>query len=543
MTQFTIGKTAKAIHNIIKRFEIKQKLNPHVYHPTLIFTRNSIEENKQWSSRTKNNKLVALEFSSKSKEIDCREKLVEVFFSSKSKDELPMCIIMCNHPKRIEDIIYIIEKLGDNYKLNSSTGYKYTKFDVIFDEAPLCISNIRKLIKSVPNTLNEEYNDLPCIISQVMYITATPDDKKFLDLLQKEFGSTSIRKLKNKENISDIEIKELKNLYKSVESHPKKYYDNMSYDPVEYVESYMDNIKGTKNTIFAPSTWKCEGHERMADMFKKRDYICLIHNGKNKEFRFPNGKILTIYDFIKKYNIKGELRDVMRKFRKIYPYENLAITGNTTIGTGVTWNTNGFNFSHMFLSMYHGKNPSDLRQLLGRATGHKNFINDITLIIPEELYISFSSRLRNVEYIMNKKHEDIFFESLRNTNKDEFIAYNVPIVIDIKDNDMKILKNLKKEDRKDEIYRLTKSIISKESNKYNRQNLIYVTEPNTDNSYKKHIIDYVKKYQNGTRCGLIDIKWKSRDKEYYYKKCWMTFIDNRKNRLIILLWDGSQLKK
>ena len=193
----------------------------------------------------------------------------------------------------------------------------------------------------------------------------------------------------------------------------------------------------------------------------------------------------------------------------------------------------------MFLSMYHGKNPSDLRQLFGRATGHKNFINDIILIIPKELYISFSSRLRNVEYIMNKKDEDIFFQSLRNTNSEEFFAYNVPIVIDIKDNDMKILNNLKNEDRKDEIYRLTKSIISKKSNEYNRQNLIYVTEPRTDNSYKKHISDYVEKSENGTRCGLIDIKWQGRDKEYYDKKCWTTFIDNRENRLITLLWDGS----
>ena len=69
------------------------------------------------------------------------------------------------------------------------------------------------------------------------------------------------------------------------------------------------------------------------------------------------------------------------------------------------------------------------------------------------------------------------------------------------------------------------------------------SEPNTNNSYKKHIIDYVKKNQNGTRCGFIDIKWNGRDKEYYYKKCWMTFIDNREKRLIILLWDGSQLKR
>ena len=540
MTQFTIGKTAKAMHNIIKRFEIKQKINPHIYHPTLIFSRNNIEENKQWSSRTKNNSLIALEFSSKSKEIDCREKLVEVFTSSKTKEELPMCIVMCNHPKRIDDIIYLIELLGESLKLRSSTGYKYTKFDIILDEAPLCISNIKKLITSVPNTLNYEYNDLPCIITQVMFITATPDDKKFLDLLQKEFCINSIRKLENKE-ISDTEIIDLKNHYKSIESHPKIYYDNTCYDPVEYVDSYMDNIKGNNNTIFAPSTWKCEGHERMADIFKMRGYICLVHNGKNKEFRFPNGKILTIYDFIKNYNIKGELRDVMRKFRKIYPNQNLAITGNTTIGTGVTWNTNNFNFSHMFISMYHGKNPSDLRQMLGRATGHKNFIGDITLIMPRELYTKFSIRLKNIEYIMNKKDDDIFFESLRNTNKEEFIAYNIPIVIGVKDYDVKILRNLKSVERKDKIYELSKSSISNVN--YTRQNLIYVKEPNTDNSYKKHIIDYVKKYENKKRCGLIDVKWQSRDKEYYYKKCWMSFIDNRKNRLILLLWDGLELKR
>jgi hypothetical protein len=538
-TQFTVGKTSKAMNDIIKRSEMKNINSEEVYHCTIVFSRNSIEETRQWTTRIKSQQIVAIQFSSKSSDIDSRAELMALFTETTDKKKLPSCILMCNHPKRINDIIYLLDLFTQSLTLRPQTGYKYPKFDIIFDEAALGITNIDKLFTNIPNLLSEVTKDLPCIVEQVMCITATPDDKNFIKLLN-GVGINKIKKLNN-EKYNEVELEKLRDAYMSISRHEKIYYDNLTKDPVEYVETYLGNIKGKCNIIFAPSTFKTKGHERMASMFVSEDYICLIHNGTNKEFRFPNGTIITLKDFRKKHNIKGELRDLLRKFRIEFPTQNIAITGKNTIGTGMTWNTDGFNFTHLFLSMYHARDASDLRQLFGRATGHEDYVEKCTVIVPEKVMIAYNIRLNNVKEIMNRTENEVLIESLRNTHNAELMAYNVPIVINVKPIDMDILKTLKKGIKKDMVCKLVKGDIPIG---YDRSCLIYITQPKSDNSYKKHITDYVKKIESSTPSGLIDIDFKSKKyKDYYYKKFWISFIDTRENRLVILRWNGTKLDK
>jgi hypothetical protein len=132
-------------------------------------------------------------------------------------------------------------------------------------------------------------------------------------------------------------------------------------------------------------------HEEIVEYFTEKGYTVLLHNGKHKCFCDANGSRLSINDFNKQYLVTGELRDTLRMWNQVYPNQNLAITGNWTIERGVTFNTNGFNFTHMIVSMLHGAKTNRLLQLLGRANGNKRYVERIVIISPKAIETSAKS--------------------------------------------------------------------------------------------------------------------------------------------------------
>ena len=124
----------------------------------------------------------------------------------------------------------------------------------------------------------------------------------------------------------------------------------------------------------------------------------------------------------------------------------------------------------------------------------------------------------------------------------DFLAKTVPIVINIDKNvfDRLIIKDKNQYDKK-LIFEYINDNMKEWDNEYNGDNL-KVSCPKTENSYTKHITNVVKLSDAGVK-SIIDAKWKTTDKEFYYKKCWWIFIDDKKNRLVVVRWNGLKLCK
>ena len=540
-TQFVVGKTSAAIMQILKNQEIENCMNSSKIFPcAIVYSRNSSLETEQWTARVgiKCKKVITLSSKSKSTENQAKNELdiLNLFLKADKTGDLPNCLMMCNHPQRIKDMVEIIKKFQNHtVKLDKKTGYTSIKFDIYFDEAPLHASNIENFITNLDLTNKNK----PSMIKDIMFITATPDDQKFLKMLKILNINVLLREWQT-ENMTPEECIKLSEKYRSIKQHKPLYYDNMTNDPVEYVRSYLPNIKSKSNIIFCPSTYKVKGHEEMCSMFLKENYIVIIHNGTNKEFRFPNGRpTITIDQYRKDNKIVGELRDILVHFRKKYPKSNIAITGNNTIGTGVTWGTKGFKITHAIFSKYFAKNSSELRQFFGRATGHSDYVDIMEIIAPKEVFTTYFIKLENLEITMLENPKIISIEKLQ-LKGDDCLADNVPIIVNIGINDIEKIKSSKSKERKKIIYELVKNNLP--SKDYCFDNFIYNTCPSTDISYKKHITNVLKMAEQNEKGGIMDIKWSKQQYEKHYAyKCWLVYIDARENRLIIILWDGSRL--
>ncbi len=157
-------------------------------------------------------------------------------------------------------------------------------------------------------------------------------------------------------------------------------------------------------------------------------------NGKKKAFVNPNGTEIDIIDFNKSNNVDGELRDTLRVWFDKNPTSNLAITGNSVIERGVTFNTDGFNFTDMILSDYHSIAVGKLVQISGRATGGKRFVDRIRVHCTENIRLTINRENKRLENICKLKPE--FFNRTDFTDSKN----GVPVKVIFRDGD--ILKRL-----------------------------------------------------------------------------------------------------
>jgi hypothetical protein len=168
----------------------------------------------------------------------------------------------------------------------------------------------------------------------------------------------------------------------------------MTNNPLDYIKKVFSekHIKEKESlTIFAPAhiftlAEDVGSHKEVVEYFNKMDYVVYLSNGIFKGFKFAKNKEITLEEFNLKYKITGELRDSLKKWRELYPKVNLAITGYNTIERGVTFNTDGFNFTHAIISNYHAKKNNKLIQVIGRTTGNKKYVGEMTIICPQEVY-------------------------------------------------------------------------------------------------------------------------------------------------------------
>ena len=379
---------------------------------SFIFTDNSLLQGKAWKDRTaakfKNGELIVQRLASdtekKSKDYSRGVELISTFatYSGKknSRRTLGDVLIMCNHPVRIDDILEVIET---NAGLTSKHGVEF-KYNIYFDECDAS-RNLSNLVRFVREIYNKK---LTYYIDEIQLITATPTKEMHKKLINAAEGEANkLFNVKKEIQLEDVTKERVKD-YRTIIDQEYIPFEGPS-DPIEYVKHLQEknNIFTPGKVYFVPSHHYCIEHEKMAEVeiFKNNGYHVLILNGKNKEFRSPLGNKKSIMKDLKQ---RGELRDILRQWRRENPSAGLIITGKMVLERGLTFLTDGFNFDGMIISRYFAKNIPSLVQLVGRGQGKKIYVDNFKVIMPQSLYDAVSKYIIDSETLLEEDPE--FFD-------------------------------------------------------------------------------------------------------------------------------------
>lgn len=407
LTQFTRGKTEQTLNNICERY-LLNSISTDAHIIQFIVTNKSLVETKQWKIRTSHkmndydNIDVDILSSDVKSEYHNIDKFISKIMKAKTKDELPNILIVCFHKARIDDIHTLLQMfcgktiMVQNVKL---------KFHLSFDEPDANIGLCSKFLKKYKEYMN--------LLVAIEFITASPYEK-FWKMLKDNDIVTLINphhvdKLKQP-CLDETSYEDYLNNYRQIKDHNHLICNYSTNNPLEYIEYIFENIylandaegnqiekpyvdmnDSTRKIIFSPAHLYTEkegvgSHEEVVQFYNQLDFTVYLSNGKFKGFIEPTGERISLDDFNLKHNITGELRDTMRKWAQIYPEKNIAITGYWTIERGITFQTDGFNFTHAIISDYHKQLLNKLIQLIGRLTGNKLYIaQKCNIICPQHI--------------------------------------------------------------------------------------------------------------------------------------------------------------
>lgn len=321
-------------------------------------------------------------------------------------------LIACSHKKRINDVIAIL-----NY-ISKISSFRY-QIHITFDEADKNLSLIRGFLKNT-----KKFIESP-LISGVLYVTATPLDN-FWNMLNKE-GILSLTNMNKNysQYIADHEN------YRSIIDHEIIYQeitDNIS-SPLDYIitafyNNYID--ESDRVVVFAPGEVLKESHDDIKGFFLGKGYAVFVLNSSNKGFFYPDGRgFEDIEEFKEKYNIDGELRDVLKKWYEINTL-NLAITGRLNLERGITFNTEGFNFTHAIIFPILKQN--DEIQMMGRCCGDKQHIQKMKIICTENTFERTKKYHERMSSDICSQSIECFNSSDFNMSSDSSIPVKITII-------------------------------------------------------------------------------------------------------------------
>ena len=369
---------------------------------SIVFTNNSLLETKAWKDRTAAKfcdgdivvQRLASDVEKKSGDFSKGKELLGSFCSyagdKYNTDIIGDVIVMCNHPRRILDMMKVIRTMSE---LHSSLGVKF-KFNIYFDECDdgMCLTNMIKFTRHMYD------NHLTQYIDEVQLITATPTvemHKRLKDITSDADKLLNIdKRIPKEDDIRVIDYSTILNQhYKPVEG-PK--------DPVEYVKHLYSNnpeIFQPGKIYFIPSGHYVSQHNEMAnlDIWDNMGTWRLVLNGKEKGFRDPLGGRHPL-------NLKkdGELRDLLREWRDEHPTAGLVITGSQVLRRGLTFLTDGFCFDYMIVSSYFARDIMALIQMLGRGQGKAKFVGKFEVLMPQALYDVAKRHISDAERILSE---------------------------------------------------------------------------------------------------------------------------------------------
>jgi hypothetical protein len=426
-TQYTHGKTAKQLQKIKMDLATLTHLNynstsEHEHNITVLVTSCSLAETAQWKYRLNSelNDIPNINICTISSTTKCNKKgsgtalkdFTNTLCTAK-EENLPNILIMCSHTVRLRDCKQLLKScsrlhIEQNSISNIRKNKKFT-YNFIFDEVDKS-HNETLACKFIKQVQNEHERD----VKQIHFVTATPV-KNFWEKLKK-LGIMSLENLDKDLPITNTR-EVLDNQYQSILTQNTKYHNGPD-KPLDYIKSVIDkqdqkyiDMNSERKIIFAPGEHYTYTHDEIGEYFRIHfGFWSFVHNGTFKGFIRPDGQRKSLKEYMEIFNIKGELRDVFRHFVTKCPDANLVITGYNTISRGITFNTDGFNFTDMFISNYHGRALNELVQLLGRATGNKKYCGKINIIVPKYTMERAQTFVKNLMNVKNLQPERFYPE-------------------------------------------------------------------------------------------------------------------------------------
>ena len=421
-TQYTFGKTEKELQDLKMKLAAETHLNysttnENEHNITVLVTSCSLAETAQWKYRLNRelNDIPDINICTISSKTKCNKKgsgtalkdFTNTLCTAKEED-LPNILIMCSHSVRLKDCRQLLKSCSRLHIEQSSVSnirkHKKFTYNFIFDEVDKS-HNQNLACKFIEHVQNEHVRD----VKQIHFVTATPVPK-FWKKLQR-LGIMSLENL-DRDLICVNTREELDNQYQSILTQNATYHNGPD-KPLDYIKSVIDkedqkyiDMSSKRKIIFAPGEHYTCTHSEIGEYFRIQfGFWSFVHNGTFKGFIAPDGAKVQLEEYKKMFNIDGELRDVFRHFVEKYPDANLVITGYNTISRGITFNTNAFNFTDMFISSYHGRALNELVQLLGRATGNKKYCGKINIIVPEYTMKRAQAFVKNLMDVKNLQPE------------------------------------------------------------------------------------------------------------------------------------------
>ena len=401
LMQFTLGKTQKTINSIkqsqqewIEYLKINDETVPGTRIIPIILTNNSLAETEQWTIRLEKelgegDHIVIVS----SKDTADYSNASELIYRMKECEinDLPSVIVMCTNGPRINTCMEIFKAFS--HLSHSPREDIIIRFDPAFDEIDKQTGILKVFLKDLNKREYMTSDRSHELINKILYITATPSKQLFNTI--RSFGVPDFENL-------DIDLEkdfprpkheDLVRAYKCMKDDAIIYHNSDSM-PVKYVKEILKSKKkyidlDERKIIFAPAENKISTHEEMTEVFANIGFTVLLHNGKFKGFVEPNGARTPLEQFNKEhFKQKPQMMDTLRKWNELNPTKSLAITGYNTIERGVTFNTDGFNFTDVIISSYHAKQINKLYQLIGRDHGHNKFCKPCIVYTTEDIHKS-----------------------------------------------------------------------------------------------------------------------------------------------------------
>lgn len=441
LTQFTHGKTEQTLNEICERYLVNVTENINNHHIIqIIITNKSLLETKQWKVRTekeaekrkttgtseerKKYETITIDILSSDNESNYHsiDKYIADIMKVNDVTDLPNVLIACFHKKRIQDIEQLLNTFSGRTHMIKDIK---VKFHLSFDEPDANLGLCSEFLKT--------YKRHKHTLCGIEFITATPFEKFWL-MLKKHGIFTLLNH--DKGELKEKSYEEYLDNYRQINDHTHIAFNYATYNPLEYIEEVFSNgliLNDKRNIIFSPAHLYTRekgvgSHEEVVEFYNRIGYTVFLSNGEFKGFIEPNGEHVSINEFTTMYNdlSKGELRDVLRKWAYINPEKNLAITGYFTIERGVTFQTDGFQFTHSIISDYHKKSLNKLLQLIGRLTGNKKYVGQSVIICPQEI-IDIVSTLVNKTIELRKENPENY-NSTDFSNKNSTIPVKLTFI-------------------------------------------------------------------------------------------------------------------
>ena len=513
-----------------------------VHHMTIILTNNSLIEGHQWNIRlgndSKTRNVSILSSDKKRAKFSKSENFLGFCTTIKKPDELIDVLVVCNNHIRNNDINSIVDTFYNNRINLTAVGIHKCIFTVMFDEVDKK-ENLTNAGQFISRT--EKYDN----IDSIHLITATAYDN-FWKEIKKITNDGKLKSLRH--DISEISSPEkLIKDYRKIEEH-NIHYVSSEYESGEYIIDVYERFLRDKQTplrLFAPPNKYTETHEHIRNFFLKEDFVVVVLNGKSKEICSSLNESESIHSFNQKHF--PELRDVemyktMTKLHQLFTDRNIVITGFNCVERGITFQTDGFNFTDMIIPPI--SNIASSVQLLGRANGGKQYVKKHNVYIQKEHYQQIEKRINYAIQLIRTNPEDICETDFRDkTNKEkDMIRWEVPIQIQLTKE--QYYEANKRKGKGNQFLKVPVWDILRENGIHiDEKGIIDGYEPvhwlepkdENDDTYRKNIKPLLRAIRDNEKICLLHKKHKMKNKKLY-----SVYFDIKHHGIIILKYDGDK---